>query len=407
MKKLFVVLFVVIFAATSAYAFELETKGLFNVRGSYINNNDGLQVDSVDYMYYDGELDITHKLVVDENTFVRVNYEIRDQNWLTSPDPQSKIVDGADADDYISFKRVFGSYKWTSTGTQLDLGLMTGGAWASDFANNAKGYWRLKLVQSTPIGPFIALLQKNAEIGQTDKTRDDAEKDDGDSYAVAMVTKIGPVNFKPLIHYIHASNLVLDGGSDGLTRVVYALGMDWAGDVWGWETDFQVDDRDYSGMLNDLNQTAYGLYGKVWFKTGPAKIAATLAYASEDEGLAFGYGDDFGAMTVMGNWIDFGPNNNEEIAGSTLLRLQLNYSVTETLSFNGALAYVDSNMTDNLFWKGATAWEFDLGLRYMISPAITYDIAFGYADIDLEEKYSGQPDPDAAQRLYHSFTIRF
>jgi hypothetical protein len=160
MKKLFMVLFVVFFAATSAYAVEFQTSGSYYARGSWISNGTGLQADAVDYAYYDHELDMTTTLVVADNTKIIVNYEIHDSNWITSNHDGWNHADGANLDDNIEFKRVFSSHTFTSTGTTLDLGLMTGGAWATSFADSANGRYRVKVTQATPIGPLFAILEK-------------------------------------------------------------------------------------------------------------------------------------------------------------------------------------------------------------------------------------------------------
>jgi hypothetical protein len=405
MKKFFVVLFVVFFAATSAYAVDFQTKGMFNTRGSWIDNSPGTQVDSVDYGYYDMELDITNTIVVSDETKIIVNYEIHDENWITSNHDGWAHTAGADLDDNIEFKRVYSSHTFTSTGTTLDLGLMTGGAWATDFANTANGRYRVKVTQSTPMGPLFAILEKNAE--SSNGSVDDSEKDDGDFYYLAMVTKLGPVNVKPLLGYGTQSQVILDQGYDGINIFTFQLGIDGSFDVWGFESDWI-----YTGYNNDApvnggkDQDTYGAYVKGWFKTGPATLYGIYAYSNEDNGRAFNAGDDFEPLVFWGNWTAFGPIADTTSAMSMYI-LGAEFAATDALSFNGAIAYLDSNADDNIFWKNASAWEFDLGLGYKISDAVTYSVAFGVTELNLNQRYSGQEDPDAAWRLYHIFQINF
>jgi hypothetical protein len=399
MKKLFVVLFVVVFAATSAYAVEFQTSGSYYARGSWISNDNGLQADAVDYGYYDHELDMTTTIVVADNTKIIVNYEIHDSNWITSNHDGWNQDGSSNLDDNIEFKRVFSSHTFTSTGTTLDLGLMTGGAWATDFANNANGRYRVKVTQATPIGPLFAILEKNAE--SSDGAVEDSEKDDGDFYYLAMVAKMGPVNVKPLLGYGDQSQTVLDRGGDGLEMITFQLGIDGSFDVWGFESDFV-----YIGRDNDPGDSTdnFGFYIKPWFKAGPAKIYGIFAYGDEDDGSPFAMGDDFEPLTFFANWTAFGPVA-DHFAACSLYVLGMDFAATDALSFNGAIAYIDSNydVAGNI-WDDADAWEFDLGMTYKISDAVKYSVQFGYGDVDLNSAFE---DPDGSWRLYHRFGISF
>ena len=400
MKKFFVVLFVVMFAATSAYAVDFKTSGSYYARGSWISNDSGVQADAVDYAYYDHELDMTTTIVVDDNTKVVVNYEIHDSNWITSNHDGWNQDGASNLDDNIEFKRVFSSYTFTSTGSTIDLGLRTGGAWATDYANTANGRYRVKLTQATPIGPFFAILEKNAE--SSSGAVEDSEDDDGDFYYIALVTKMGPVNVKPLLGYGDQSQIVLDNGSDGLQMVTFQLGIDGSYDNWGFEFDGVYIGREWDTGAADTDN--FGFYIKPWFKTGPAKIYGIFAYGDEDEGTAFAMGDDFEPLTFWANWTAFGPVG-DHFAACTLYMIGLDFAATDALSFNGALAFLDSNydVAGNM-WENADAWEFDLGLGYKISDAVSYSVQFAYADADLG---SGFADPDGSWRLYHKFAISF
>jgi hypothetical protein len=303
---------------------------------------------------------------------------------------------------------VFSSYTFTSTGTTLDLGLMTGGAWATDFGNTANGKYRVKVTQSTPIGPLFAILEKRAELGAGNSSLDDAEDDDNDAYFLAMVTKIGPVNFKPLLGYIHASNQVLDQGSDSLDALTIQLGFDASYDVWGFESDFIYTGYDRDDLGAD-DADCYGAYIKGWFKTGPATLYGVFAYSNEDEGVTFDTGDDFEPLTFWSNWAAFGPRG-DRMSGMQLYLIGAEFAATDALSFNGAIAYLDSNVDDEanvVMWEDADAWEFNLGMGYKISDAVTYSVAFGITELDLDEDKSGMDDPDTAWRLLHKFQINF
>lgn len=400
MKKFFVVLFVVMFAATSAYAVDFKTSGSYYARGSWISNDSGLQADAVDYGYYDHELDMTTTIVVDDNTRIIVNYEIHDSDWISSNHDGWNQDGASNLDDNIEFKRVFSSHTFTATGTTLDLGLMTGGAWATDFANNADGRYRVKVRQDTSVGSVFAILEKNAEVGAENSATEDAEEDDGNTYYVAMITKLGPVNVKPLLGYADRSDIIQEQGSDGLNLITFQLGLDGSYDIWGFESDFVYVGREWDTGAADSD--TFGAYLKGWFKSGPAKIYGILAYGDEDEGQAFAMGDDFEPLTFLANWTAFGPVA-DHFSACSLYILGMDFAATDALSFNGALAFVDSNYdVAGSIWEDADAWELDLGLGYKISDAVKYSVQFGYADIDMDVN-----DPDGSWRLYHKFQINF
>ena len=400
MRKFILLLIIATFASTSAQAVEFSTSGSYYARGSWISNDSGLQADAVDYGYYDHELDMTTTIVVDDNTRIIVNYEIHDSDWISSNHDGWNQDGASNLDDNIEFKRVFSSHTFTATGTTLDLGLMTGGAWATDFANNADGRYRVKVRQDTSVGSVFAILEKNAEVGAENSATEDAEEDDGNTYYVAMITKLGPVNVKPLLGYADRSDIIQEQGSDGLNLITFQLGLDGSYDIWGFESDFVYVGREWDTGAADSD--TFGAYLKGWFKSGPAKIYGILAYGDEDEGQAFAMGDDFEPLTFLANWTAFGPVA-DHFSACSLYILGMDFAATDALSFNGALAFVDSNYdVAGSIWEDADAWELDLGLGYKISDAVKYSVQFGYADIDMDVN-----DPDGSWRLYHKFQINF
>ena len=174
MKKFLFALLCVLLTAGFAFAVDVDLKGMYYARGSYIDNSSGLAGDAIagdpnedafDYFYFDHELDLTARLLVTDKTRVIVNFEIRDENWLTSNTDGTSQNGTSDLDDNIEFKRVFSSHTFDAYGTVLDLGLMTGGAWMTGFGDNANGRYRVKVTQPTEFGPVIGIYEKNAEKG--------------------------------------------------------------------------------------------------------------------------------------------------------------------------------------------------------------------------------------------------
>ena len=209
MKKLFFALLCVLLTAGFAFAVDVDLKGMYYARGSWIDNSSGLngdgnngtdQEDSWDYFYFDHELDLTARLLVTDKTRIVINMEIKDENWLNSNTDNRAEQTGRDLDDEIDIKRVFSSHTFDAYGTVLDLGLMTGGAWFSGFGDNANGRYRVKVTQPTEFGPVIGIYEKNNELGSSNPNFGgtsgikDSEDDDYNAYYLAMVTKLGPVN---------------------------------------------------------------------------------------------------------------------------------------------------------------------------------------------------------------------
>ena len=168
MKKFLLALMCVLLTAGFAFAVDVDLKGMYYARGSYIDNSSGLDgdnTDSFDYFYLDHELDLTARLLVTDKTRVIVNFEIRDENWLNSNTDGTSQDGSSNLDDNIEFKRVFSSHTFDAYGTVLDLGLMTGGAWMTGFGDNANGRYRIKVTQPTEFGPVIGIYEKRAELG--------------------------------------------------------------------------------------------------------------------------------------------------------------------------------------------------------------------------------------------------
>jgi hypothetical protein len=422
-----VVLFAVCFTVGSAYALDFDTSGMYEARGTYIqnqsglqNNNDGTSIPekTADFGFYDHELDMTTRILVDDSTRIIVNYEIQDDIWRESNIDGRKVVPGDDLDNNIEFKRVFAAHTFQSTGTDLSVGLMTGGVWATDFANNANGVYRIRVEQTTPYGPLFLIYQKNRELGDNtafssvfgrDLEIDDENRDESDSLFLGYVWNAGKVNVKPLFVYTKNSFVDRNRNSDGLDAYTVQLGIDGAYDGWGFETDFVWSGTrfdDYADAPEDRD--LYGAYGKAYVQFGAAQVYGLIGYGSEDEGVGFGFGDDFEPLVFIGYSNGFGgaDDNDFQIAGSTLYMLGGNYAVSEKLSFQLAGAYIDSNMSAGSIWDGASAWEADVGLIYKITDALVYDMGFGVADFDLDEK-TGLIDPDIGFRWYHRLKINF
>jgi hypothetical protein len=431
MKKFLFAFLCVLLTAGFAFAVDVDLKGMYYARGSYIDNSSGLNgdgpdgsatEDSWDYFYFDHELDLTARLLVTDKTRIIVNMEIKDENWLNGNTDNRSASDQGGLDDEIDFKRVFSSHTFDAYGTVLDLGLMTGGAWMTGFGDNANGRYRVKVTQPTEWGPVIGIYEKNAELGPSnpvypgESNIKDSEDDDGTAYYLAMVTKLGAFNLYPLLGYVDASNVVRDQGSDGIQQMIFFLGTSATFGDLGFEAEFNYIDlkTDVTGA-EDYNR--YGIYGNGWWNIGAGKVGLIAAYGSwdNDGGTGFGFGEDFTPTVFGADWTNIGTTGRSEYMAVTLLQLYGSLAMSEELSLWGNGTYWMSNSDEQAngaddFWKDADGYEIDLGLDWKLTDQVTYSIAGAFGKISLDSNAANDANgdsPDAFARLYHRFKIDF
>jgi hypothetical protein len=397
MKKLFIVTLAVLFLSGAAYAVEYDYSGMINTRGSYISNSTGESSDAGNYMYYDMEFDSTLKIKPTDKSLIYLNWEIHDENWVDTPGGS----DTKTGDDQIAFKRAFGSVNFDMGGT-LDFGLMTGGAWATAFGDNADGKYRLKWRQDTGAGPIFVILEKNHEEGPSATGDYDAEADDSDAYYVAMVTKFGDIYFKPLLGISYVGNVEADEETDVSVTVV-SVGLDGAfGDI-GFEAEFNYRGYAYETDFDAEDYSTIGVYGNAWMNIDAAKVGLMAAYGSYDEdggiggaGGGFGFGEDFGPGYWVMDWEHFGSGNAEYYA-ATLVALYGSYAVNDALSLNGALEYMMSNEKDTR-WEEATGTIFNFGLGYALADNVKYSVGVAQGQFNGDD-FADDLDPFI--RVFH------
>jgi hypothetical protein len=410
MKKFFIGMLAVLFAAGAAYAVDYDYSGMINTRGQYYSNDTGLSNDSGNYMIYDMEFDSTLKIKPDDMSLIYLNWEIHDESWLASPGGS----DSKTGDDNIAIKRAFGSHTF-GTGTTVDFGLMTGGAWGTSAFDTADGAYRVKFVQKTAFGVVPFLVEKKAELGSGATGDYDAEADDADLYAVGLVTKAGDINIKPLLIYVQNGAIEADEESDENTTILFVAADGSFGAV-GFEGELA-----FKNVTRDLDTDAedysvYGLYLNAWTNMDALKVGGILAYSSwdDDAGTGLGFGDDFEPLTFAANATGFGGTtaNDFEFNAVTLLVVYADYALSDKSTLNGAIGYYMSNTNEDAdgsdnFWKDATGYELNAGWSYKISDACKYEIQGAFAQYNLDEDAAGYDDADAATRIYHKIQINF
>ena len=424
MKKLLIITLAVLFAAGAAYAVEYDYSGMINTRGSYIDNWSGEfdKDEAGDYMYYDMEFDSTLVIRPTDKSSIHLNWEIHDESWLDTAGDSNSYGSDTDADDQIDslqgaddnivFKRAFGSVKFDMGGT-LDFGLMTGGAWATAFGDNANGEYRLKWRQDTAMGPVFVILQKNAELGESATKDYDAEKDDQDVYYLAMVTKVGDISIKPLLGYGLIGQLEADEEED-VTLIAALLGVDGSFGAIGFEAEFIYKDYSY-----DLDKAAaaedysiWGAYANVWTTMDAVKVGGMVAYGSYDKdggtaagyGKGFGFGEDFGPGYWVMDWEHFGSGGKYEYYAATLLAVYADFAVNDDLSLYGCLEYMMSNEEDT-YYEDATGTIVNFGLGYSLADNVQYSIGAAYGQFDSDDTDVWDPEPFT--RIYHKIQVNF
>jgi len=441
MKKLILALLCVLLTAGFAVAAEIDFRGMYYARGSYIDNEDGLSgSDTADYFFFDHELDITSRILVTDKTRVIVNFEIRDETWTGSPQDGAAENRDQNMDDNIEFKRVFSSHTFDYGGV-LDLGLMTGAAWATGFGDNGNGYYRVKYTQPTQLGPVIAIYEKDSEQGASQsvagKRTKKAEKDDGNAYFLASVMKFGDFNVLPLLGYVDRSDDILDQKTNGYQLFVFDLGVDGTFGDFGFESEFRYNsiNQDKKSTFGGADPTLsarfaddwnnWGIYGNGWWNIGAGKVGLLAAYGSwdDDAGDGFGMGEDFtptvfGAdqTNIGGNSATDGGNTLSEYKAVTMVQLYGSLAISEQFSINGSALYWASNAKENAdgtnnFWRDSDGYEIDAGLDYKITDAVTYTVAAAFGKISLDDKGASggvtDDSPDSFVRAYHRFRIQF
>jgi hypothetical protein len=429
MKKFFIGLLAVMFVAGAAYAGapEVDFSGMINTRGQYFSNDDGITKDAATYMIYDMEFDADLKIKPNDKSFVFINWEMHDESWLATPGGSDDKGLKYDAkkdeyklqnDDNIAIKRAYGSYTF-DFGTQLDFGLMTGAAWANDWANTADGRYRLKFMHPTAMGPLFVILEKNLERGNTAvDDSDEEENDDSDAYYVAMVTKAGDIAVKPLLGYVVFGETpggkgdLEDDGADIIMTFI-DVGFDGSFGAIGFsaEVAYQNWDQQFSG---GETYSLMGVFADVWTNLDALKVGGILAYGSwdDDAGAGFGFGEDFTPTIGGADGFTVGNSSKSEYNAVTFLQVYVGYALSETMDVTGKIAYWMSNANENAdgsdnFWKDANGMEFDAYFNWKLADNVKWQAGLGTGQINLDEDAATYDDADAYTRFYHKITVSF
>ena len=447
MKKLIAFAVALLFLSVSgiAAATDVQISGDYYVRGSYQKNAEGDNamtagikggtVEESGTMYYDHELNMEMNLKIDDNTIIFTQFEMRDETWGSNnpkedslSDPKElytdsdddgfvdadtdkngdisaaefkKVANKSELDDNIAVEKVYVWHKFAN-GHETKLGLMSGGEWGTSFHDAADDVYRVRYDIPTDAVRIVGILEKAAESSSTSNGQ--GETGDVDKYILGLLTKLGPINFKPLFVYVNKGNT-----SDVL---VSYIAFDGEFGNLGFEAEFGVSDTNYEASATTDART-YGAYANLWYASGPVQAGILGAFGSydDDANAAHGFGGDFDAGGAMIIGVDggFGFNKStgvvaDTLAGGRLAALYADYDVSDKLSVGGYAGFAKCGIDDNGKWDGAKAWEVSADAAYKITDNIVYDLGAGVAQL----KYGGSTaDPDKAFRLFHRLTVNF
>ncbi|MCP4162298.1 MAG: hypothetical protein GY760_19685 [Deltaproteobacteria bacterium] len=428
MKKIILIALVAVLCVGTAYASKFEVTGSAFYRGSvkhnYNLNNETASTPLMKTSYYDFDMNIFPKFVVDENNFAIAKFAIRDMTAGVD-----MAADGTDAhsDDNLSVER---AYFQTKIGpAALQLGLMDGGAWGTAFGDYITAVWRVKAVITTPIGSVVAVHQKNDEVSSETAG---GNSDDNAIYYLGLVTKAGPMYIKPLLVFADYGTSAFGAGNDMDKKAILLAGNGAFGDInvefeLGW-ADVEFDHATYK----QANHSVMGAYLDVNMKSGDNLFGATLAWGdTEKDDLnwvalgqtankgyhGYSFGDELNFGEIIGVDMELGDNGVDAeagMSGMTVVKLYADFKVMENLTISPMFVYAKSNYDKGsgaVTYGAATnieaAMELDVVGAYTINDAVTYTVGLAYAQFEEEEATPTVKDPDDAWKLWHKMAISF
>jgi hypothetical protein len=407
MKKFFIAMLAVLFVAGAAYAAApaMDFSGMINTRGQYFSNDNAVTEDSGNYMIYDMEFDADLNIHAADKTGVFLNFEIHDESWLSKANDSNTKT----GDDQIAFKRAYG-YHTFGTGTKVEFGILTGGAFGTEFADNANGAYRVKLTQPTSAGVFVGLVEKQAENGEASTSDYDGESDDSDLYAVAYIVPIGDLKFMGLGVY----NLVnLPMGAEptdeeaDLAVTVISLNLFGSLGAIGFETEFVYQNFAYSVDFDADDYNLMGFYANAWTTMDALKLGGIIAYGSydKDAGDGFGFGEDWCPTIGGADQFTVGTSALSEYSAVTFVQAYGDFALNEEMNLGGSLTYWMSNEEDTM-WDKATGYELDVTFGWKVASNCKYSVGLGQGQISIDDTDT-YGDPDAFTRLYHKIQVNF
>jgi hypothetical protein len=417
-KKLLIILTILInlYIPTVTYSDNIKFSGNYYARGSYYEKLIFFKEKKIrKYNNFDHKFDIKTKFIVDNYTFMTLIMEMHDETWSeptiskTNNQINNNIksdfeteVDSLELDlddDNIQIKNIWLTHKLI-TGTNIDIGLMAlGSNWGTNFGNESKDVYQLRLTQNILIGSIMTYIQKDEEYGDVG-----LEDEDNTKYGCGAILNFGKIHIMPHLSFTN------NGYNKNYDTTIFPytdkydsiFEFDFAVTCKLINIDFESEFIYIDGKGNKnkavKDYNVLGLYINIYktidqisiYKFDQLIIGGLLAYGSVDKNanVAFNFGDDMDSMLILGDEIEFG--GKEAIGGMSLAKIYINNAITDRIYVRGALAYLYSNYPsykyeniDKQNYKDASAFEIDLIGEYKITNNLIYYIGFAYADIEL------------------------
>jgi hypothetical protein len=295
MKRLvFVALMLLFTSPLYAAAATFSMTGDYYVEGKWWGNYNLDKYEKSTVRYIDQEINLYPKIQVG-NTSLNLRFDIAECVWggpeAADRSDYAANVKGLDQfktgddrtvtnDANINVERAYISHKFNDTYT-LDVGLMDGGGWGTDFGNSVYGQWRIKLTQNTKMGTLLYYYEKpanltldyTAEQGDTETERN-AEEDDTENFFLGYINKFGPITVKNLVGYSYGSSADLSYDNRGLFTWADTLALSGDLGVISFESEFSykrlrcdVTDNSSFGPAKD-SWKVYGGYLNFWKDLG-------------------------------------------------------------------------------------------------------------------------------------------
>ncbi|HDP25223.1 MAG TPA: hypothetical protein ENN34_07240 [Deltaproteobacteria bacterium] len=467
MKKVLLTLLLVFFATAGHAEISFDLTGDFFARGSYWKNFNLDPDNNVSYMNVDGETNLYPTIKVGK-TELKMRIQMRDEIWGNfygyETDAGTSVKDFADGFPYqytdstdanVQIARLWLRHYFENS--FLDVGLRDGGQWGTTFGDAVEARYRVVWYPRTPVGVFVLLYEKRAELGKEDLK--DSEDGDFMYYGAGWVTKVGDVFVKPLIIYAEAGDylpnisrsalpgvLGLDLKNTGIQILGGALALNGDLGPVQFEAEFgmqnwMVEDlqdlaplaalaaqpgledlANLAGLANAKDSTIWSVYLNVWNDLDFGRAGLSMYYASWDDkggpfgaGWGFDAGEDFESNLILGDWLAIGGVDwqpAQDVLGMSMIKPYIANVKTpiDKLTCGASFAYIMSNQ-EKTAWEDFSAWEIDANAAYAITDNLTYEVMGGYATLSYDKKGLpyGAPskDPDEVMLLQHRIKLVF
>jgi hypothetical protein len=420
--------------ASTAVAYDsFSISGYYNVEGIYVNDRTVLNSfpgdDAASSSWYQHNFRMFPVLKVNDKVTMKSEVRLADDSvWGTTSE---SVAANRDVDIHKLYM------EYDSPLGMVRLGRTPAGAWGTSFVDSAGNADRIMLYSNALPKPFslVAFLQKTTE---NDGTLTVAADKDSDYYELGLGYKTDTVTGALAYGYTDnaTGKLAANTGQQVNTHRIKGHGkvnidaiyVESEFDYLFGETDSEV-----AGAPDvDTDKLAFML--DVGTKMGNLDAGLMYWHLSGDNGdatenSAYGTtGNDFSPLLVAYNTNLSILNPDHMASGSATaadvatgafaagqhgIALHANFMVSDKLSLNSALGYVQADK-ELAGWDDEMGWEIDLGASYKLLDNLTYSANFGYLDTGdfflgttTAAATAAQMDTEDIYMVMHSLNMTF